>query len=246
MTDPVMCVTSVRNGKIVHEHLGKILETTNDLLTPPSNDGVYTADGSPPIGKYPWVKPTDLEGYIHVTYAVAIPQDGILVNIPNSHNFLVAVKAAFTIVEQTAMIKFDQIPFTGVDCADITIGLNDGSDPLFVQNPSALARTYFPGTKPQGVFTSLYNYKFALDLQNVNFHYDINEIIRHELGHGIGRVHTTMTVDMMYPIYIARRRSSAMDIYQDQYMYGPRVPPLNPAYIENFYALDAKNLEFTL
>jgi len=51
---------------------------------------------------------------------------------------------------------------------------------------------------------------------------------------------------MMYPIYIERRRPSAMDIYQEQFNYGPRIPPLNPVEIDGFYSLDARNLEFVL
>jgi len=243
---PFISLTQMINGKLTCTHQNKSASTSTAQLTQPPNDGVYQGDGSPPIGTYKWRKPLGSDGKMHITFAVAIPANGTLVNIPNSHNLLIAIKAAFTTIEITSMLKFDQVPYTGPDCADITIGFDSGTDPLFVQFPQALARTHFPGTKPSGQITSLYNLKFALDLQNVNFHYDANEILRHELRHGIGDVHTTNTSDMMYPIYIERRRPSAMDIYQEQFNYGPRIPPLNPIEIEGFYSLDARNLEFVL
>lgn len=232
------CICKVEDGQISYNN-GASLQ-----VTIPSNDGVYTADGSPPIGSHVWNKPKDSEGFMHITYSVVLPKDGQLVNIPKSHNLLIAIKTAFTTIQLDCMLKFDLVPFTTPDAVDISIKFDDGSDPIFVQTPSALAYTYFPNTRPQGAFCSVYNLKFALDLQNINFHYDANEILRHELRHGIGLVHTTQIQDLMYPFYTERRRPTAMDIYQEQFCYGARTPPVNPIQVNGFYNMDSRNVEF--
>src|SRR5690242_5670513 len=115
---PVMSFTTVQNGKFVCSHLAQAeftqgSGTANLTLTPPANDGVYQGDGSPPIGTYKWRKPLSSDGKMHITFAVAIPVNGTLVNIPDSHNLLIAIKAAFETIQQTCMLWFDQIPYAG-------------------------------------------------------------------------------------------------------------------------------------
>lgn len=214
--------------------------------TPPANDGVYKTDGSPPIGTFKWNKPKDSDGFMHITYAIALPQNGSLVDIPDSHDLLVGVNAAFTTIEFDCMLKFDRVPFTGADCADVTVKFDDGSDPIFVNNPGAMAYNHFPGTKPVGQFSSVYNLKYMWNTKDgPNFASDINQTFRHELRHAVGCVHTTAVTDLMYPFYHEQRRPSSMDTYQVQFMYGPRQPPVNPVEVDGFYNADSRNVEFS-
>lgn len=244
LLDGIACITHI-TGKGLTFSRSEQFDTS--FLTPPSNDGVYTTDGSPPIGTYKWKKPIAPDGKMHITYAAALPKDGQLADIPHSHNVAIAINMAFTIIEQQCNLRFDKVPFTGPNCADITIVFDDGTDPIFVQIPSAMWYTRFPGTTPQGKFTSVANLKYLYALQDgPNFASDINQTMRHEFGHGIGMVHTTSSQDMMYPFYHEQRLYSSMDIYQMQIMYGPRIPPTNPIELAGLYNLDSRNLEFVL
>lgn len=235
----IACITHFINGQFIHS-------TPTPALTAPSGDGVYQTDGSPPIGTFKWDKPRDVNGYMHITIALALPKDGTLVDIPKGHDIAVAVNLAFSTITLNCMLQFDHVPFTNPDCADITICFDPGTDVTFVQNPTAMWYTYYPNTKPAGKFSSVANLKYLYALQNgPNFANDIHEVMRHEFRHGIGSVHTTNTNDIMFPFYHEQRRPSSMDIYQEQFSYGPRIPPVNPIEVDGFYSSDAQNLLFT-
>lgn len=235
------CIAVINpNGKMEYQ-------TSQTPIIPPEGDGVYKADGSPQIGTYSWInKIPDKDGFRHVTWSGTMPVNGELVDIPNSHNILVCINTAFTTIEMDTMLKFDHVPYTNPDGVDISISFNNGTDPVFVNTPSAMAYTYFPGTKPAGQFCSVYNLKFTYSLDGkYNFSYDLNETLRHELRHGIGLVHTTNPNDLMYPFYSERRIPSTMDIYQEQFIYGVRNPPVNPVEKSAFYDADSRLVEFS-
>lgn len=225
----IACISRRNKNRISYETLDISQITTP--ITPPSGDGVYTGDNSPPIGTYKWPKS-------NLTYAVVLAQGQKINDIPNTHDLVVAVNRAYTSWGLFCPVKFSLVPIT--QNPDMTIAFSS-TDPLFTQFPDATGYTYFPGTKPNGAYTTVLNAKeFWSDGPSVNFSYDINNTLRHELGHSIGCVHTQNQNDLMYPFYTSNIRQSLMDIYQVQFMYGSRIPPVNPIEVDGFFAWDGK------
>lgn len=208
---------------------------TPNKITEPTGDGVYTGDRSPAIGTYKWNKPV-------VTYCLVLEDSDKFAQIPNNHDIAISVNMAFTKAELYSNIKALRVK--DWTTADITIKFSS-TDPIFA-DPSVMAYTYFPNTKPAGAFSSVFNSKILWsETGKFNFAYNINETILHECaGHGLGCVHTTLPNDIMYPFYHNSLRPSAMDIYQWQTLYGPRMPPLNPVIVDNVLKSDEDLNEF--
>lgn len=216
-------------------------------LSPPVGDGVYTADGSPQIGTFLWNKPRDTDGFMEITYQLVMNSSDKFVDIPNTHNISIAVNSAFTVWGLFGNIRFVRVPQTSSIMPDITIKF-DGSDPMFAPPSgqtisSTMAYTYYPNMTPSGKFTSVYNSNYLWSLDGkFNFAYNINETLRHELGHSIGMVHTTNPDDIMYPFYHNANNPTSMDIYQVQFMYGIR--NISQWKIDAFFELDKLEEEF--
>lgn len=237
--NPSCIVYKNTDGSLRFEHQAQDYPTTPIspalALTQPAGDGVYTQDHSPPIGQFRFLHNT-------ITYALFIKQGQVINDIPHQHNIAIAVHAAFSCWKFYGNLEFIQVPYMNPDSADITICFTD-SDPIFIQNPSAMAYTYFPNTKPSGAFTSVYNTKYLWSEDGkTNFTNNLNQTLRHELGHGIGLVHTTNPKDIMFPFYHNDIVPTAMDIYQVQFNYGRSQYP--QWIIDAFFKLDSKLEEF--
>lgn len=202
-----------------------------------TNDQVYRQDGSPDFGTFKFA--TNV-----VTYAIVEPKDNVLLDIPHGHNVTIAVNSAFEMFHLFAdphRIKFIRVPYapTGVN---ITIKL-DPNDPEFLADKGVMAYCHYPNTTPIGSFTCVINsaYLYSLD-GKMNFANNLNQTLRHELGHGIGCVHTTDPADIMFPFYHNSVIPTKTDIFQYQNMYGMRQLP--NWVIKQYFILDAKLLEF--
>lgn len=215
---------------LINEDSAKEFAPQKDTVS--TADGVYQGDGSPPIGTYKWNK-------TNLTYAIVIPGQVKFVDIPDDNEVVRSINFALTSWGLFCPLKFTKVPYGSSPAPDITITFN-ATDPLFVDangnQTGVLGYTYFPGTQ-QGPFTCVLNpsYLWSESQQSVNFSMDINNLLRHELGHGIGCVHTTGLKDIMYPMYNDEIRQKDEDILQVTTMYGPRNPPVNPAEIDGFF-----------
>ena len=239
MTTPACIVYKQADGSLKFEHQQNITYPPPNLSQiisqPPAGDSVYTADNSPQIGTFKFLHKT-------ITYSLFIKQGQVINYIPHQHNIAIAVHAALTCWKLYSTLEFVQVPYTNADSADLTICFSD-TDPVFIQNPNAMAYTYYPNTKPAGSFTSVYNTKYLWSEDGkMNFTNNLNQTLRHELGHGIGLVHTTNPKDIMFPFYHNDIIPTAMDIYQVQYNYGASNYP--KWMIDAFFKLDTKLEEF--
>src|SRR5690348_14630693 len=184
MTTPACIVYKQADGSLKFEHQQNITYPPPNLSQiisqPPAGDSVYTADNSPQIGTFKFLHKT-------ITYSLFIKQGQVINYIPHQHNIAIAVHAALTCWKLYSTLEFVQVPYTNADSADLTICFSD-TDPVFIQNPNAMAYTYYPNTKPAGSFTSVYNTKYLWSEDGkTNFTNNLNQTLRHELE--IGRAH---------------------------------------------------------
>jgi hypothetical protein len=244
----IACRTKVINGKLSFETIPvtftnldpnakPVIEPTPQSIT---NDQVYKADGSPDFATFHFNKKI-------ITYALIEPKDGILVDIPHGHNVTIAVNITFEMFHlftDPNKIQFIRVAYSPTALIDITIKL-DPNDPEFLADKQVMAYCHYPETTPVGAFTCVINsaYLFSLD-GKYNFANNLNQTLRHELGHGIGCVHTTDPNDIMYPFYHNSVIPTKTDIFQYQNMYGMRNIP--DWIIKQFFIMDSKLLEFKL
>lgn len=199
----------------------------SDVLNYNTKPSFQSQDGG--IGK--WNKPT-------VRYAVT---KGTL-DVPRSHIYYKAVNLAFTAWEIECKLKLK--PVRALDNPDITIQWVQGKDdPYFGSDSSILAWAGYPFTQFQGqlvlnddkiwttdgksIDAATYTKITGKPVQNPANRfktYNMNQTLRHEIGHLLGLAHSISCPEcVMNPSYNETLQLQPNDILRIRAKYGKRV-----------------------
>lgn len=219
------CIVRMTDKGVVYQ-----TATPSNIVPTPSiaGDGVYTADGSPPIGTFKWNK-------TNLTYSITLVEK---VNNIDMEDVITSINSTFSKYHLLSGFTFTLVPDSPI--VDIRIGFSN-TDPLFIQSPDIMARTYYPRTNNTTDFTSLYNTNYLWTEDGLyNFSNNINETLFHEIGHSLGLVHTSDPKDIMFPFYHDTIIPSSEDLLQIHACCGTSKYPnwIIQAYFKADQALD--------